>query len=1052
MRQIILIAATVLLMLTVAVAQQQRNTSTITGRILDERGTGLPGVNVLLKGTNAGTVTTAEGNYSLNISGGATKERLVVSSIGYQTEEVPVNNRTIIDISLVPDVKSLNEIVVTGYKSERKADLTEAVAVVNISETKDIPVSSPLLALQGRVPGLYIEADGSPTGGNGRVLIRGLNTLGDASPLYVIDGVPTKRPQVFGSLNPTSIASVQVLKDAASASIYGSRSSNGIIIVTTKQGLARAGQEKLSIQFNSSVSVQTTKPWQERVLSAEDRGRALWQAAVNDKTDPKVHSAIYAYDWNNDYANPVLNKVTIQPLVGGDPLQPVGNTNWQNETYKPAVVIQQDLSVSAGTGRSGLLINLGYYKNTGTIVYTNYERYSARINAYTSFFDGKLKIGENLELARSTQTLAANDLGGASVPDLAVTLAPTIPVFRTDGTYAGPIGAGYSDRNNPVHMQYINRFDKSNELLAFGNVYVEVAPVKNLVLRTSLGVDYSNTLSKNIEPAFQEGFLGRNVNSLALQQGDFTALTWTNTLTYGLEFGNHRVNALAGTEAIRQTSQTFGAFREGFALEDETYYYLNAGTGRSTNNGSASGSQLLSYFGKVFYAFSDRYLASMTVRRDGSSRFGSQNKYGVFPAFSLGWRINNEGFMKGVSAVSNLKLRAGIGRVGNQEIGDVARFGLFQPNYGTIGTGFPGSWLNMGTAYDLTGANVGTLPSGYVQVQGENQNLKWESTEELNVGVDFGFFNNKLVGSFDYFTRNTKDILIQPPIASAVGEGKVRWLNGATKSNKGWEFILSYQNNTASGLTYSITGNASHFRDRITALPPEVRTGYPGNAQQSILGQSQLSFFGYVTDGLFQNQGEVDAHVTQTGKGIGRIRYRDLNGDGKIDALDRTWLGTQLPTLEYGLRVNLGYKNFDLSIFGGGVAGKKGNDPVKSFNSFASVNSNNGPGVLNGWTPQNTGTTTPKLSLVNNNNETRSSDFFVVNGSYFKLRNVQLGYTLPASFTQRLKMEALRLYIVGQNLFALKSKDYLSRDPERIGSLSLWPQPTTYTFGLNVTF
>ena len=1049
MRQIILMAVSVLL--TAVAVAQQRNTGAITGGVLDEKGTGIPGVNVVFKGTNTGTVTNAEGRYSLSRAGGETAGTLVFSSIGYQTVEVTIRNRTTIDISLVPDVKSLSEIVVTGYKSERKADLTGAVAVVNLTETKNIPVSNPLLALQGRVPGLYIEADGSPTGGGRRVLIRGLNTLGDPSPLYVIDGVPTKQPQVFGSLSPTSIASVQVLKDAASASIYGSRSSNGVIIVTTKHGEARNGQEKLSIQFNSSVSVQTTRPWQERVLNAEDRGRALWQAAVNDRTDPKVHSAIYTYDWNGDYNNPVLNTVNIRPFVGGDTLQPVGNTNWQNESYEPAFVTQQDLTLSAGTGKSSLLINLGYFKNSGTLVYTNFERFNARINAYTSFFDGKFRVGENLQLARSTQTLAANDLGGASVPDLAVTLAPTIPVFRTDGSYAGPIGAGYSDRNNPVHMQYINRLDKRNELLAFGNVYAEVEPIKNLLFRTSFGVDHSNALSRNIEPAFQEGFLGRNVNSLALQQNNFTALTWTNTVNYGFETGSHRVNVLVGTEAIKQESRTLGAFREGFALEDENYYFLNAGTGRSTNNGSGSSSQLLSYFGKAFYAYSDRYLASLTVRRDGSSRFGSENKYGVFPAFSVGWRINNEAFMKGISAVSNLKLRAGIGRVGNQEIGDVARFGLFQPNYGTTGTGFPGDWLNTGTAYDLNGANVGTLPSGYVQVQGENQNLKWESTEELNVGLDFGFLNDKLVGSFDYFTRNTKDILIQPPIASAVGEGKVKWLNGATKSNKGWEFILSYQN-TAGGLTYGITGNASHFRDRITALPPEVRTGYPGNAQQSILGQSQLSFFGYVTDGLFQNQGEVDAHVTQTGKGVGRIRYRDLNGDGRIDALDRTWLGTQLPRLEYGLQLNLGYKNFDLSIFGGGVAGKKGNDPVKGFNSFASVNSNNGPGVLNGWTPQNTGTTTPKLSLVNNNNETRSSDFFIVNGSYFKLRNVQLGYSLPNSITRRFRMEALRLYVVGQNLFVVKSKDYLSKDPERIGSLTFWPQPTSYTVGLNVNF
>ncbi|HZG26544.1 MAG TPA: SusC/RagA family TonB-linked outer membrane protein, partial [Chitinophagaceae bacterium] len=728
---------------------------------------------------------------------------------------------------------------------------------------------NPMRTLQGRVPGLYVEATGQPNGGNSRVLIRGLNTLGDPNPLYIIDGVPTKDAQVFASINASSIASVQVLKDASAASIYGARASNGVIIVTTKEGRGRAGQEKVSIELNSNVSVQTEKPWREKVLNAEDRGRALWRASVNDRTNP--NSAIYTFDWNNDYTKPVLNKVNIVPFVGGDPLQPVGNTNWQDELYEPAIINQQDLTISAGTGKSSLLINLAYFKNTGMMKYTNFDRYSTRINAYTTLFDGKLKIGENIQLARSSETLAATDLGDAPTTDLAVTLAPTIPVFRTDGTYAGPIGAGYSDRNNPVHMQYINRWDKNNRVNIFGNVFAEITPVKHLVLRTSLGGDYSNTLFKNIQPAFVEGFLSRTVNSLSLQQGNDLTLTWTNTANYQLEPGQHRINLLAGSEAIRQDFQGFGALREGFTVENENYYVLNAGTGRSTNNGSATGYRLFSLFGKVNYAYADRYLASATLRRDGSSRFGTQNQYGLFPAFTLGWRINNEGFFKNVQSVSNLKLRAGIGRVGNQEIGNLARLGLYQANYGTLfnnGVGFPGQYLNTGTAYDLTGSNQGTLPSGYVQIQGENQNLRWESTDEINVGVDFGFWNEKLTGSFDYFSRKTQDILIQPPIASAVGEGRVKWLNGASKSNKGWELLISYQN-TIGGLNYGISANASHFKDKITELPPEVRTAYPGNVEKTILGQSQLSVFGYETDGIFQSQAEVTNHAQQTGAGVG---------------------------------------------------------------------------------------------------------------------------------------------------------------------------------------
>ncbi|MFC0772389.1 SusC/RagA family TonB-linked outer membrane protein [Terrimonas alba] len=1002
----------------------------------------MQGVTVQTK--NRTTITDANGKFSILVSMG---ETVSFSYVGMKAASVRAgNNLKDFAIELEEERKELEQVVVTGYQTQKKVDLTGAVSVVNIAQVKDIPTANPMQALQGRVPGLYIETSGVPNGSNRRVLIRGLNTLGDASPLYVIDGVPTKRAQVFSSLNPNSIASIQVLKDASASSIYGSRASNGVIIVTTKEGLVKGAQEKISIQFNSSISAQTEKPWREDVLNAEERGRALWRAAVNDKTNPTVHKAIYTYDWNGDYNNPVLNKVNIVPYVGGDLTEPVGNTDWQKETYKTAIINSQDLTITAGTRKTSLLINLGYYKNTGMIVYTNFNRYSIRINSSTTLFNDKLKIGENFELSRSSEVLSTNDLGGASVPNLAITLSPTIPVYTTDGKYAGALGAGYPDRNNPVHMQYINRWDKNNELLLFGNVYAQLEPVKNLFLKTNFGVDYSSTLNKNIDIAFKEGFLARTVNSLSKVQTYRSGLTWSNTINYQFDWGQSQFNLLGGSEAILQNFDQFGAYREGFAVQTDDYIYFNAGSGRSTNSGSGTGNRLFSYFGKINYSFSNRYLAAATLRRDGSSRFGSENRYGLFPAFSIGWRINNETFFSNISAVSDLKLRAGIGRVGNQEIGDAASFALFEPRYGTL----QGLYHNIGTAYDLNQNDGGALPSGFVSVQGGNSNLKWESTDEMNLGVDFGFLNNKISGTFDYFIRKTYDILIQPPIASAIGEGKLKWLNGASKSNRGWEFLLNYTN-TAGAFTYTISANAAHFSDKITSLPEEVRTAYPGNVEKTILGHSQASIFGYKTDGIFQTQAEVDAHATQTGKGIGRIRYKDLNKDGKIDALDQDWLGTTLPDLEFGLRIDLGYKNFDLSIFGSGVAGKNGTDPMKSLNSFAAVGSNNGKGVLHAWTPQNPNSRVPMLSLVNNNNETRPSDFFTVNGSYFRLRNVQLGYSLPTFNIRKVSINSLRFYLIGQNLFVLKSKEYTSKDPERIGSLDFWPLPTTITAGLSIT-
>ncbi|MGH2565652.1 MAG: TonB-dependent receptor plug domain-containing protein, partial [Ginsengibacter sp.] len=387
----------------------------------------------------------------------------------------------------------LEAVVVTGYKSDRKVDLTGAVAVVKLDNIKNVPATSPMLALQGQVPGLYVQTDGSPTGANGgepTILIRGKTTLNNTDPLYIIDGIPTTRYEDFANLSPGAIASIQVLKDASAASIYGSRASNGVIIVTTKNG---GNSDRVNIQLNSSLTTQSQKHWQQGVLNSEQRGAALWQAAVNDSTDPNgLVSNIYTYDWNGDFTNPVLNKVNIAPFVGGDQTEPVGNTNWQNALYKPATVTSNDLTVSAGSGKSGFLFNVGYYNNNGLIQFTKYQRYNARINSHTSAFNNRLKIGENLQVSRTSQVNSTNDVGGASTPSLAITLTPTIPLYKTDGTYGGPIGSGYTDRNNPVDMQYLNRFNTNNQFLTVGNIFLDLEIIKNLVFHTSLGFEYSD--------------------------------------------------------------------------------------------------------------------------------------------------------------------------------------------------------------------------------------------------------------------------------------------------------------------------------------------------------------------------------------------------------------------------------------------------------------------------------------------------------------------------------------------------------------------------------
>lgn len=1034
-------------LLTLQMALAQRIvTGTVTGEDNNEP---LVGASIILSGTTIGTTADVEGKFSISVPENATT--LKVSFIGYTTKEVSITGLSNLKISLSSG-GTLGEVVVVGYTSQRKEDLTGSVAVVELKPVKNNSSGNPMQSLQGRVAGLYVEKDGSPNGSNSRILIRGANTLGNNDPLYIIDGIPTTRPEVFQNMNPANIESVQVLKDASAESIYGARASNGVIIVTTKNGGNTNG--KIEFQFNSSVSAQSEKSMRLKMLNSVDRGKALWQASVNDGQDPAAgYGDIYTFDWNKNFANPVLNNVSLKPYVGGDPNTPTGDTDWQNVMYKTGIVTKNDFTASYGNKTSSFEINLGQLKNTGMLRFTNYDRLSGSISALTRAFDDKVRFGVNLRVANSNETLTARDLGGAATSFLAVTLAPTIPVYQKDGvTYAGASGAGYSDRNNPLHMQDLAKWNNANRLSTFGNIFVEIQPIKNLFFKSNLGADDARFLNKVITPTFSEGAFNRTTNSLLFDQNRYLSTTWSNTLRYNWDLNDkHHFKFLVGTEYIKTDLNFQTTKKEGFALQSEDYFTLNAGTGNTTVSGGSTGHRLWSQFGRVDYNFSDKYLVAVTIRRDGSSRFGADNRYGIFPAASLGWRIDQEEFMKNNALFSELKMRLGVGRVGNQQIGDLARFGLFDTRYGTtlsqLVGGFWEQYMNIGTAYSLSGANTGTLPSGFVQTQAANSALKWETTDEINAGLDFTILNNRIFGSFDYFTRKTSGILITPPVAATLGEGQTKAVNGASKSNKGWEFVLGYRGTAQGDLKYNVVANFTHFRDKITELPENVRPAYAGNLVNTIIGHSQFDIFGYKTNGLFQSQAEVDAAPAQVGAGPGRIRYVDINGDNRIDDLDRTWIGTTLPALEYGLRVDLTYKKFDLSVFGSGVAGREGFDVYTLFNNLMKGRENVGPGVFNGWTPQNTNTNVPALTLKDNNNEGRTSDYFIVNTSYFKMRNIQLGYTLtPKSVITR-----LRVFAMAENLFWFKSKSYQSPDPERI-DLDPIPIPKTFTFGINASF
>jgi TonB-linked SusC/RagA family outer membrane protein len=1033
-----------LLMAILGFAQQKTLTGTVT-RNSDKA----PLARVTVQSKKKTALTDNTGRFTIEASVG---DNLTFTSVGYKSVTVKVTNLEDLSVGLDAEAKELEQVVVVGYTSQRKKDLTGAVAVVDLAPVKNNSSGNIMQALQGRVAGLYIEKDGSPNGSNSRILIRGANTLGNTDPLYIIDGVPTTRPEVFQNMDPATVASVQVLKDASAESIYGARASNGVIIVTTKNGGNTDGM--VSFQLNSSIASQSEKSMRFKMLNAVDRGKALWQASVNDKINPEDgYGEIYTFDWNHDFNNPVLNSVTPKPFVGGDPNTPVGNTDWQSVMYKTGLVTNTSLTASVGNKNSSLEINLDYLKNTGMLRYTGYKRLGGSINAITRAFNNKATFGVNLRIANSDETLTANDLGGAATTFLAVTLSPTIPVYQKDGTtYAGELGAGYSDRNNPLHMQDLAKWNNANRLSTFGNIFVEIQPIKNLFFKSNIGADNANYLNKVITPTFAEGALARTTNSLSFDQNHFLSLTFSNTLRYNWDpNSNNHFKFLVGTEYIKTDLGFQATKKEGYALQTEDYFTLSAGTGNTTVTGGSTGNRLFSQFGRVDYNFSDKYLAAVTIRRDGSSRFGAANQYGVFPAASIGWRIDKESFMQHVNLFSELKLRVGVGRVGNQQIGDLSRFGLFDTRYGTVLSqlvgGFWEQYMNIGTAYSLSGANTGTLPSGFVQTQAANPALKWETTDETNAGVDFSILHNKVYGSFDYFSRKTTGILITPPVASALGEGQSKTVNGASKTNKGWEFVIGYKGEKIGNLQYNVQMNFAHFRDKITELPENVRPAYAGNLVNTIIGHSQFDIFGYKTAGLFQSQAEVDKAPTQIGAGPGRIRYVDINNDGVINDLDRTWIGTTLPSLEYGLRIDLSYKKFDLSLFGSGVAGRKGFDVYTLYNNLMKSRENVGPGVFNGWTPTNTNTKVPALTLKDNNNEGRTSDYFMVNTSYFKMRNIQFGYTVvPKSVFSR-----LRIFAMAENLFWFKSKSYLSPDPERI-DLGPVPIPKTFTFGINATF
>ena len=726
---------------------------------------------------------------------------------------------------------------------------------------------------------------------------------------------------------------------------------------------------------------------------------------------------------------------------------PSADTDWVKETTRTGVIQNYNVSVSNGNEKGSSYLSLGYYKNLGIIKHSDFERLSARLNTDYKLIGNVLTIGEHFTLNRTSEVSAP----GGFLENV-LQFNPSFPVYNTKGEYANLTG-GYADRENPLGRLERNKDNRYTYWRAFGDVYLNLALFKGFNLRTTAGIDYSQKQQRIFTMPISNGNVANPENAVEAKQEHWMKWMWNAVATYNMEIGKHRADYMLGVEVNRQDDVWFSGKRYDYETLNTDYMWPDAGTGVEKAYGSGSGYSLVSFFGKANYTYADKYLASVTIRRDGSSRFGKNNKYGTFPSVSLGWRVTQEDFMKNTSSwLYDLKLRASWGQTGNQEISNTARYTLYQAVYGD--SNFGGN--SFGTSYDIAGTNGGQiLQSGFKRVQIGNDDIKWETTTQTNIGVDFSFFNNTLYGSFDYYHKKTKDILLYMAGIAAMGEGSSMWINAGEMKNNGVELNLGYRNSIGD-FSYDITANLGTYRNEITKLPETVAANgdFGGNGVKSVIGHPMGAQVGYVFDGIFKSQEEVDNHATQPGAGVGRMRFKDLNGDGMITEADQDWIYSPVPDFSYGFNIYLQYKNWDLTMFWQGVQGVDViSDLKKETDLWAGVNVanlNKGQRLLDAWSPTNPDSTIPALSTYNNNNETRVSSYYVENGSFLKLRNIQIGYNVPKAIANKLYMERLRFYLSAQNLLTVKSSSFTGVDPENANFG--YPIPVNMTFGLNVTF
>lgn len=988
---------------------------TVSGTVIDSDGEVLPGVTVLVKGTTTGTVSDIDGSYSIPVDEDGT---LVFSSVGFIGQEVQVNGRSVIDITMEYDVQSLAEVVVTGYSSQRKRDITGAVTVIDAESMNEIKAPSFAQKLAGRAPGVTISTSGQPGEGT-NIRVRGISAFNGSDPLVIIDGVQVQGDKSLSALNPNDIESMQVLKDASAASIYGSRANSGVIIITTKQGTP--GRTKVT--YDGYAGVQTPVGGFNDFMVKDPRDYARFHMARN----PGV-VGFYGGDPNN----PVIPEY-FYPEGGADPStyshpdniimrsNPEG-TDWWDVIFEPALITEHNVGLSGGNEHATYSASVGYLKQDGTMKHTGFDRFSARINSRMNA--GKFTFGESISVAHSKTIIQQGGNGNEqNTVTQTMLMNSIVPVYDIAGNYGGAKTTGFSNAKNPLAFTELNQHDVDTEFRILGNLFGEYNVFDFLKFRTSFSTDFRQRfLPRANFPRFEDREVNSN-NSYGETHQTFINWMWTNTLEFNQTFGLHTVKVLAGYEAVQNNFRQINAQVNNLAFIDPNVRFLDL----SYSTFSSLGSQervvaLASMFGKVDYEFNDRYLISGTVRRDGTSEFLGDNRFGVFPAVSVGWRISSESFMENATLFDDLKLRAGWGITGNQNIP------IAYNAYNQYGGRSPSD-----AGYPISGGNQ--MAGGFTLYRYGNPDTRWEENISKNIGLDAALLDGKLNLVFDVYTRDIDGLLFNAPLPGAAGNSAPQFKNLASMRNTGWDLGIGFRDNIGDEVRFNTFLNVSHYKNEITNLDGEQDFVFPegidkrfGDVNIWEVGHPISSFYGYINDGFFNDQSEVNA-LDQPGAQVGTFKRKDLNGDDAITAdEDRTVIGNPHPDVTVGWNLGFEYKGFDLSMF---LFASIGNDIYnynKVFSHLGQFSSNISEDVLTqSWTEggDNSSATLPRWDL-SDTNASQSSDFYVEDGSYLRAQNITLGYDVPTN--NILGLDRLRVYVQGQNLFTITG--YSGVDPD----------------------